>query len=139
VEDATVSILKGAIEAVVALAGHAMAETDPELGANLMVFFIRDWSELTATPGSTGCCRICPTSSRGWRRRRQPVPRLPLRADGAIKAAFVFVRMDAHLSEDPGRDHRAQPGGADDPALVGHGVSGTPRRLPSWPRVAPRS
>jgi hypothetical protein len=68
VEDATVSILKGAIEAVVALAGHAMAETDPELGANLMVFFIRDWSELTATPGSTGCCRICPTSWRGWRR-----------------------------------------------------------------------
>jgi hypothetical protein len=44
-------ILKGAIEAVVALAGHAMAETDPELGANLMVFFIRDWSELSDTPG----------------------------------------------------------------------------------------
>ena len=38
VEDGTVSILKGAVEAVVALAGHQMAETDPELGANLMVF-----------------------------------------------------------------------------------------------------
>ena len=37
---------KGAIEAVVALAGHRMAETDPELGANLMMFFCRDWAEL---------------------------------------------------------------------------------------------
>ena len=43
VEDATVSIVKGALEAVVALAGHQMAETDPELGANFMMFFIRDW------------------------------------------------------------------------------------------------
>jgi hypothetical protein len=51
VEDATVSTLKGAIEAVTALAGHRMTETDPELGANLMVFFIRDWAELTETPG----------------------------------------------------------------------------------------
>ena len=27
-----------------------MAETDPELGANLMVFFVRDWCELSQTP-----------------------------------------------------------------------------------------
>ena len=56
VEEATVSILKGAIEAVVALAAHKMAETDPELGANLMVFFLRDWPSLreTAPHPSTG-------------------------------------------------------------------------------------
>ena len=50
VDDATLSVLKGAIEAVVTLAGHKMAETDPELGANLMVFFFRDWSELPGVP-----------------------------------------------------------------------------------------
>ena len=61
VEEETVSILKGAIEAVVALAGHTMAETDPELGANLMVFFIRDWDELTETPNLD---RLIPTSPR---------------------------------------------------------------------------
>ena len=33
-----------------ALADHRMAETDPELGANLMVFFLRELAELTATP-----------------------------------------------------------------------------------------
>ncbi|MFO7756986.1 MAG: hypothetical protein R6V26_00680, partial [Roseovarius sp.] len=40
VDDHTLGIFKGAIEAVVTLAGHTMAETDPELGANLMVFFV---------------------------------------------------------------------------------------------------
>lgn len=50
VEDATLSVVKGAVEAVVALAGHRMAETDPELGANLMVFFCRDWAELPEVP-----------------------------------------------------------------------------------------
>ncbi|WP_298565722.1 hypothetical protein [uncultured Aliiroseovarius sp.] len=50
VEDATLEVVKGAIEAVVTLAGHKMAETDPELGANLMVFFFRDWDELLEVP-----------------------------------------------------------------------------------------
>ncbi|MEM7632739.1 MAG: hypothetical protein AAF227_12130, partial [Pseudomonadota bacterium] len=50
VDDATLGIVKGAIEAVVALAGHKMTEVDPELGVNLLVFFIRDWDELPATP-----------------------------------------------------------------------------------------
>ena len=50
VDDATLPVVKGALEAVVALAGHRMAETDPELGANLMVFFFRDWAELPEVP-----------------------------------------------------------------------------------------
>ena len=40
VDDATLGVFKGAIEAVVMLAGHQMAETDPELGSNLMIFFM---------------------------------------------------------------------------------------------------
>ena len=39
VQDETLSVFKGALEAVMVLAGHQMAETDPELGSNLMVFF----------------------------------------------------------------------------------------------------
>ena len=50
VTDAVLPALKGAIEAVVALAGHRMAETDPELGANLMLFFCADWAELARVP-----------------------------------------------------------------------------------------
>ena len=50
VDDATLAVVKGAIEAVVALAGHTMAETDPEQGANLFMFFFRDWDEVLICP-----------------------------------------------------------------------------------------
>lgn len=105
IEEESLPVIKGAFEAVIALAGHRMAETDPELGANLMVFFLRDWAELLAVPDLD---RLVPEL-------RGLVPRLDAAranqyrffrfdAAGAIKAAFVFLRMDGHLSALPARD-----------------------------------
>ncbi|MCG6904638.1 MAG: hypothetical protein LJE68_18355 [Rhodobacter sp.] len=99
VEDASLGVLKGACEAVVALAGHRMAETDPELGANLMVFFLTDWAEL---PQVSGLDRLLPDLPR-LVRRLQDAEANQYRAfrfdpDGAIQAAFVFLRMDESLS-----------------------------------------
>ncbi len=102
VDDATLSIVKGAMEAVVVLAGHKMAETDPELGANVMVFFFSDWAELPQVPGldrlipdlAPLCARLETAEANQYRIFR-------FDPDGAIKAAFVFVRMDAHLSAVP--------------------------------------
>lgn len=105
VDDATLATVKGALEAVVALAGHRMAETDPELGANLMVFFFRDWAELLAVPDLD---RLVPELAR-------LVPRLTAEganqyrlfrfdATGAIRAAFVFLCMDQALSALPAAD-----------------------------------
>ena len=102
VEEATLSVVKGALEAVVALAGHRMAETDPELGANLMVFFFRDWAELPEVPNLDRlvpelrplCDRLAAAEANQYRIFR-------FDPEGAIKAAFVFVRMDAHLSSVP--------------------------------------
>lgn len=102
VEDGTVSILKGAVEAVVALAGHQMAETDPELGANLMVFFFREWDELTETPNLD---RLIPdladTVARLQAAGANQYRSFRFDAEGAIQAAFVFVRMDAEMSRVP--------------------------------------
>lgn len=102
VEDATIGILKGAIEAVVALAGHKMAETDPELGANLMVFFLRDWAELPQTPGLD---RLIPDLEalvmRLQRADANQYRSFRFDPDGGIKAAFVFIRMDAAMAEAP--------------------------------------
>ncbi|MCF1707313.1 DUF2927 domain-containing protein [Tabrizicola sp. J26] len=100
VEDATLRVVKGAFEAVAALAGLPMAETDPELGVNLMVFFIRDWAELLEVPDldrlipnlRSLCSRLTKDEANQYRHFR-------FDRDGAIKAAFVFLRMDAHLSE----------------------------------------
>ena len=50
IEDQSIATLKGAIEVTCAMVGHPIAETDPELGTNLMFFFIRDWDELLAVP-----------------------------------------------------------------------------------------
>ena len=102
VDDATLSVVKGAIEAVVALAGHGMAETDPELGANLMIFFFRDWSELPEVPNLDRlvpdlgplCARLAAEGANQYRAFR-------FDAGGAIRAAFVFLRMDDHLSVVP--------------------------------------
>lgn len=102
VEDQTVSTLKGAIEAVVALAGHQMAETDPELGANLMVFFFREWDELTETPNLD---RLIPDLTETVERLKavdaNQYRSFRFDAAGAIQAAFVFVRMDTEMAKVP--------------------------------------
>ena len=102
VEDQTIGMLKGAFEAVCTLAGHQMAETDPELGVNVMMFFCRDWDELVAVPDLD---RLVPEL-------RALVSRL-IKADanqyrifrfddaGAIKACFIFLCMDDNLADVP--------------------------------------
>lgn len=102
VEAATLAVVKGAIEAMVALAGHRMAETDPELGANLMVFFFRDWAELPQVPNLERmipdlgplCGRLAARGANQYRAFR-------FDSQGGIRAAFVFLRMDDHLAALP--------------------------------------
>lgn len=99
VEDASLAVFKGAFEAVVTLAGHRMAETDPELGANLMVFAFRDWGELLAVRDLD---RLVPELA-ALVARLQAAGANQYRVfrfdrEGAIKAAFVFLRMDAALA-----------------------------------------
>lgn len=102
IDDATLATVKGAIEALVALAGHKMAGTDPELGANLMLFFFRDWSELPEVPNLDrlvpGLAALCA----GLEARDANQYRV-FRFDeqGAIRACFTFVRMDASLTALP--------------------------------------
>lgn len=105
VDDATLSVVKGAIEAVVAMAGHRMSDMDPELGANLVLFFFEDWDELLETPDLDKLVPdLAPLVARlkaeGANRYRL------FRFDdaGAIKAVFGFLRMDAELSEVPAED-----------------------------------
>nr|WP_204113370.1 hypothetical protein [Shimia biformata] len=102
VEDATLKTVKGAVEAMVTLAGHQMAETDPELGANLMVFFFRDWAELLDVPdldklipGLPGLvARLSAEGAAEYRAFR-------FDESGAIRAHFVFLCMDSDLAKMP--------------------------------------
>lgn len=100
VEEATLAVFKGAIEAVVALAGHQIADHDHELGANLMMFFCRDWSELVQVPNLDRLVEglaslVTRLEAQGANQYRM------FRFDehGAIRAVFVFIRVDAALAE----------------------------------------
>lgn len=102
VEDATLAAFKGALQAVCHLAGHPMAETDPELGANLMVFVARSWDDIGAVPNLDRLVPDLPALLIRLRAAQANQYRI-FRFDpsGAIRAAFVFVVMDAHLAAVP--------------------------------------
>ncbi|MHA6326054.1 hypothetical protein [Roseivivax sp. CAU 1753] len=102
VEDPTIATIKGAFEAVLALTGRSLAETDPELGANTMVFFVRDWGELRDVPNLARLIdglgalvgRLEQADANQYRVFRfDPA--------GAIRACFIFLRMDDQLAQLP--------------------------------------
>lgn len=102
VEDTTLETVKGALEAVVTLVGHQMSETDPELGSNLMMFFFREWEELLEVPDLE---RLIPdlTALVGRLKLADATQYRAFRFDndGAIQAAFVFLRMNDEMSKVP--------------------------------------
>lgn len=102
VEEQTLQIIKGALEAVCVLSGHKMAETDPELGANFMMFFFGDWAELLDVPNLNKLVPdLAPLVVRLQEADANQYRVFRFEENGAIKAAFVFLRMDAHLNAVP--------------------------------------
>ncbi|WP_322889882.1 MULTISPECIES: hypothetical protein [unclassified Yoonia] len=102
VDDATLAVFKGAIEAVVVLANHKMDGVDTELGANLMVFFCRDWAELTEVPHLDRLVPdLAPLVARLQQADANQYRIFRFDDAGGIKAAFIFLRLDAHLEQVP--------------------------------------
>lgn len=101
-DDRTLEIVKGAVEAVVLMAGHSMAETDPELGVNLMFFFFREWDELLHVPDLDRLVPdLAPLVERLKAAEANQYRIFRFDESGAIKASFVFLRMDEELSQVP--------------------------------------
>ncbi|MGR3801909.1 hypothetical protein [Marinibacterium profundimaris] len=106
VDDATLATVKGAFEAVATLADQPLlTETDPELGANCMVFFFRDWDELRELPDLDRLIPdLGPLLDRLVAAQANQYRIFRFDKAGAIKAAFVFLRMDEALSSVPAED-----------------------------------
>ena len=99
VEDETLSTIKGAFDAVLSLAGHKMSETDSELGANCMMFFFRDWQELLEVPDLDRLIPdLSPLVERLIAAEANQYRIFRFEEDGAIRAAFLFLRMDTEMS-----------------------------------------
>lgn len=102
VQDETLKVVKGAIEAVCLVSNHHMAETDPELGSNAMFFFFSEWAELLEVPKldellpdlAGMVARVTAADANQYRVFR-------FDEEGAIKACFVFIRMDQHMADVP--------------------------------------
>ena len=102
VDDATLGVIKGAIQATCDLAGHDMGEMDAELGSNLMMFFFMDWKELLDVPGMDRLVPdLAPLVARLEAAEANQYRFFRFDEAGAIKACFVFLRMDEHLSDVP--------------------------------------
>ncbi|MDE0984931.1 MAG: hypothetical protein OSA52_09800 [Yoonia sp.] len=100
VDAPTLSVFKAAIEAIVVAADHKMDELDTELGANLMMFFCKDWCELLDVPHLDQMIpEIAPLIAKLQAGDANQYRLFRFDAQGAISACFVFLRMDAHLAQ----------------------------------------
>ena len=98
VEDETLWVIKGAIEAVCQLAGHEMADGDAELGSNFMWFFFQEWDELLDVPRLDDMLPdLRPLVERLKDGDANQYRVFRFDNAGAIKACFVFLRMDTNL------------------------------------------
>lgn len=96
--DESLDIFRGAIRAGFAHARHPVVETDPEMGANLMLFFVRDWDELNGVPdldqltGQPGLPdRLAQAGADHYRIFR-------FDPEGGIRACLGFLRMSGALA-----------------------------------------
>ena len=102
VDDATLGVIKTAIEAVCEAARHEMGEVDAELGSNLMFFFFEAWCELLEVPGLDRLVPdLGPLVARLETAEANQYRFFRFDGAGVIKAGFVFLRMDAHLRAVP--------------------------------------
>lgn len=97
--DESLDIFRAALRAACADAGIAMADTDPEMGANLMAFFVPDWDALTGIPDFDRLTGITDLPAQLNARNADRYRLFRYDADGAIRACFSFTRIAGPLAE----------------------------------------
>lgn len=97
--DETLDIFRGVTRAALTHARHPLAETDPEMGANMMTFFLRDWSELADIPDLAGLTGQPDLPQRLSKQAADQYRIFRFDADGGIRACLTFVNMAGALAE----------------------------------------
>ncbi len=97
--DDSLDIFCAAIRAGFAHAGHPVADADPELGANLMLFFVADWPDLAGVPDLDRLTGLPDLPARLMAQQADHYRLLRFDGDGAIRACLIFVRMSGALAD----------------------------------------
>lgn len=100
VDDETLTHLKTTITQTVAITGSTIVETDPELSANFMWFFCKDWDEIAHVPDLE---KLVPNlhsilddlTANNLNEYRMFI----FDADGAIKMCLLFLRMQDAVAD----------------------------------------
>ncbi|WP_311319101.1 hypothetical protein [Paracoccus maritimus] len=95
----TLDIFRSAIRAGFAHAGHPVTDTDPEMGSNLMLFFMRDWTELEGIPDLDRLTGMAGLPSRLIGSPADQYRLFRFDPDGGIRACLIFVRMSGALAD----------------------------------------
>lgn len=100
VDDDGCRIFEAAIRAVAGTAGLETRELDAELGANLLVFLVNDWGELTVAPNLV---RLIPNLTALMRtladQGASQYRVFSFDPAGAIRLAIVLLRYDSRLRQ----------------------------------------
>lgn len=97
--DDSMPVFSGAIRAAYAHAGHPVTDTDAEMGANLMMFFCREWEELTGIPDLDKLTGQPDLIARLKSQDTNHYQIFRFDPDGAIRACLSFVRMQGRFAE----------------------------------------
>ena len=97
--DDSLDIFRAAIRAGFAHARHPVVDTDPETGANLMLFFVRDWSELAEVPDLDRLTGLPGLPDRLAGQGADQYRLFRFDEAGGIRACLTFVRMGGALAD----------------------------------------
>lgn len=89
--DESLDIFRTAIRAGFAHAGHPVTETDPESGANLLIFVCRDWADLDGIPDLDRLTGLEDMQARLTGAEHYQIMRFE--PSGAIRACLSFLRV----------------------------------------------
>lgn len=106
--DDSLDVFRGAIRAGFAHARHPIAETDPDMGANLMLFFVRDWEDLADIPDLDLLTGAPGLGDRLARAGADQYRMFRFDADGGIRACLGFLRMGGGALADSHPAHLAE-------------------------------
>lgn len=96
--DDSLDIFRAAIRAGFTHAGHPVADTDPEMGSNLMLFFMRDWNELPDIPDLDRLTGLPDLPARLTGSAADQYRLFRFDPDGGIRACLCFLRLSGALA-----------------------------------------